>query len=85
MFPTEIETERLVLRRLTRAELPPLEGYERFGRRRSDTVVEETRFVSWEPHGTPKETADFLREAEESWAEREGVHYAVYPAEGEDG
>lgn len=85
MFPVGIETDRLRLRRLTRDELPPLVGYDYFGRRRSDTVAVETRFVSWAPHETPKETHDYLVGVEERWESRETATYAVYPRDGEDG
>ncbi|MFC4357160.1 GNAT family N-acetyltransferase [Halobium salinum] len=85
MFPVGIDTDRLRLRRLTREELPPLVGYEHLGRRRSDAVAEETRFLSWSPHETPKETHDYLERVEDSWDDRGAAHYAVYPREGEDG
>jgi RimJ/RimL family protein N-acetyltransferase len=83
MFPVQIRTDRLRLTRLTRDVLPPLEAYRHFAR--SDTVEEETRFVSWDPHETPKESEEFVAQCERAWEAGEGAVYAVFPRQGERG
>ena len=85
MFPPVVETERLRLRRATRDLLDPLDTYRYLSETHSDTVAEETRYVTWSPHETPKETWEFLEGAEENWDEAEAATYAVYPREGENG
>ena len=79
MFPSVVETERLRLRRATRELLDPPDAYRYFSETHSDTVAEETRYVAWCPHETPKETRDFFESAEERWDEGESAVYAIYP------
>ncbi|WP_101294701.1 hypothetical protein [Halegenticoccus soli] len=77
MFPETIETDRLRLRRLSRETVDPLDAYAHDGK--SDTIEEETRYLSWSPHGTPKETRDALRRFEERWDDAEDAVYAIVP------
>ncbi|ESP87778.1 GNAT family N-acetyltransferase [Candidatus Halobonum tyrrellensis] len=84
MFPERIETERLRLDRHD-AAVDALAMYDGAGRRRSDTVGEETRFLQWRPHEHPKESHDVTERFRESWEDREAATYAVFPREGEDG
>ncbi|WP_129113229.1 GNAT family N-acetyltransferase [Halegenticoccus tardaugens] len=83
MFPETIETDRLRLRRLCRETIDPLDAYEHYGR--SDTIEEETRHLTWEPHATPKETRDAFVSFEERWDDAEDAVYAIFPREGEAG
>lgn len=83
MFPETIETDRLRLRRLTRELVDPLDLYELYAN--SETIEEETRYISWNPHETPKETWHVLGEFEERWDDREDAVYAIVPREGENG
>lgn len=83
MFPERIETKRLRLERLTRELVDPLDCYELYAD--SDTIEEETRYLSWNPHDTPKETWDVISEFEDGWENREDAVYAVFPRKGENG
>ncbi|MCH7660280.1 MAG: GNAT family N-acetyltransferase [Euryarchaeota archaeon] len=83
MFPEAIETERLELERLTRDLVDPLDLYNLYAN--SETIEEETRYISWSPHETPKETWDVLGQFEKRWDKREDAVYAIFPREGEDG
>lgn len=84
MFPVEIRTDRLRLRRATREVVPSLELYEH-GREGAAGVEDVTRYVTWDPYRSPKEAADFLRRIEDRWEAGESAVYAVFPREGEDG
>lgn len=82
MFPAHVETERLHLRRFD--EHVDLEtAHEHF--RRDETVEEELRYITHEPHDTRKETFDLLGEIEEDWEAAERATYAIVPKETEDG
>ncbi|KAB1187759.1 MULTISPECIES: GNAT family N-acetyltransferase [Haloferax] len=85
MFPDEIVTPRLRLRALSREVVDPLEAYDYFAASRSNTIEEETEYVTWNPHETPKEAFDFFKKAEEQHAAAENAIYAIFPREGEDG
>ncbi|EJN59323.1 GNAT family N-acetyltransferase [Halogranum rubrum] len=81
MFPAVIETDRLRLQRFCRETIDTLDLYEYTAK--SDTVEEETRYVTWDPHPTPKLTWDFLTQMEESWENAEDATYCVFPKDGE--
>jgi RimJ/RimL family protein N-acetyltransferase len=83
MFPDVIETERLRLERFDRETIDTLALYEYTAK--TDSIEEETRYVTWDPHMTPKETLDFQTQMEEAWEKRENATYAVFPREGEAG
>ena len=83
MFPAVIETERLRLERFDRETIDTLELYEYTAK--TDSIEEETRYVTWDPHVTPKETWDFQTQMEEAWEKHENATYAVFPREGEAG
>lgn len=85
MFPDEIVTPRLRLRALSREAVDPLDAYDYFGASRSDTIEEETNYVTWNPHETPKEAFDFFKDAEQAHEKAENAIYALSPREGEDG
>ena len=84
MFPERIETDRLRLDRHDTA-VDALSMYDGAGRRRSETVAEETAFLTWRPHEHPKESHDVTGSFRESWEERGAATYAVFPRESEDG
>ncbi|SEL50696.1 GNAT family N-acetyltransferase [Haloferax larsenii] len=85
MFPDEIVTPRLRLRALSREVVDPVDAYDHFAASRSDTIEEETEYVTWSPHQTPKEGFDFLKQAEKGHREAENAIYGIFPREGEDG
>ncbi|MDS0299415.1 GNAT family N-acetyltransferase [Halogeometricum sp. S1BR25-6] len=84
MFPVEIRTDRLSLRRATREEVSPRECYD-YCREDADGIDEVTEYVPWDPHATPKESRDYLVRCEERWDDGEAAAYVVRPREGEDG
>lgn len=84
LFPGRIETDRLVLERLSRETVDVFEFY-RICSRHEPGIDEVTRQLSWEPHATPKETADFVGAVEQDWEDGELASYVVRPGPGEDG
>ena len=83
MFPERIETERLVLERLSAETVDPLAYYEICS---SDPEIETvTEYVTWDPHETPTETLAFLESREAAWSERTSAEYAIRPRESEPG
>ncbi|UVE50511.1 GNAT family N-acetyltransferase [Haloferax larsenii] len=85
MFPDEIVTPRLRLRALSREVVDPVDVYDYFAASRSDTIEEETEYVTWNPYQTPKEGFDFLKQAEKGHREAENAIYGIFPRGGEDG
>ncbi len=83
MFPETIETDRLRLEQLRRERVDPVEAYAHYAN--SETIEEETRYLSWNPHRTPKETWNAFEEFEKRWDEREDAVYAIFPHDGEEG
>jgi ribosomal-protein-alanine N-acetyltransferase len=81
MFPEHIDTERLRLDYLSPETADPLDLYPYL--KRSPEMDEVTAYVSWKPHATPKDTLGFIEHAGEQFENAEGVHYALYPTEGE--
>ncbi len=83
LFPERIETDRLVLSRLSRDTVDPLELYRICS---ADEGIEEvTRYTPWDPHSTVKETAEFLDGCEKRWEDGEGATYVIRPGAGEEG
>ena len=83
MFPVAVETDRL---RLERAAPDAVDVRELYRVASGDDGIDEvTRYVSWDPHETPKETRDFLRACESGWNDAESAQYVVRPRDGEDG
>ena len=83
MFPERIETERLVLERISHDSVDVFELHERYAE--GDGTAEMFEYWDSAPHETVKETADFVDEAERLWADAEAGKYVIRPAEGEDG
>ncbi|WP_135830262.1 GNAT family N-acetyltransferase [Halorussus halobius] len=82
MFPEEIETERLRLRRLCRANVPPRRLY-RHMRADAPDMGEISEYVMWDPHESPQDTREYLGEVERQWDDREQATYAVLVRERE--
>lgn len=83
LFPDRIETERLVLDRLSTETVDPRRYYEVCS---SDRGIEDvTRYTPWDPHETPAESLAFLEGREEAWAEGRSADYAIRPRAGEPG
>jgi RimJ/RimL family protein N-acetyltransferase len=81
-IPERIETDRLRLDRLDEAiDVQTL--YEYAGA--SETIDEETRYMSWTPHDHLKESADVRDSFREKWENLETASYAIFPHEGEEG
>lgn len=81
MFPTEITTDRLRLERLDRA----VDVHELYAVCSDPEMSRVTEHMPWSPHGTPKETAEFLTGQAEAWEADETATYALHPRTGEDG
>jgi RimJ/RimL family protein N-acetyltransferase len=82
LFPARVDTDRLSLRRLSADEIAPVDLYRVCSSSEMDRV---TRYLPWDPHETPKETATFLAEIAEAWDSGDHAAYAIRPREGEDG
>ncbi|WP_436906590.1 GNAT family N-acetyltransferase [Halosimplex marinum] len=83
LFPERIETERLVLEAATTGTVDPLELYEHV-REGAPHIDEVTEYLTWTPHETPKETAEFLELVTEERENGEGATYVVRPKPGEE-
>lgn len=82
LFSERIETERLVLERMCRENVDIDELYRLCSHR--EGIEEETEFLSWDPHSTPKETLEFVTKSEENWDDASDVSYVIRPKAGED-
>jgi ribosomal-protein-alanine N-acetyltransferase len=85
VFPERIETDRLILERLSHETLDIFEFY----RVCSDVDGEEemtevTRYMPWDPHETVNESKEFIDRCEEQWTDGEAVTYVIRPRESED-
>lgn len=83
MFPERIETDRLVLERISHGSVAVFDLNEFY----SKGDAAEKMFQYWDssPHQTVKETYDYVEEAERLWDEAAGAKYVIRPREGEDG
>lgn len=84
MFPELIDTDRLRLERIDRA-ITARQFYAAAGAGQTETIAEETTYVSWDPHEHLKESANVLTDFEQQWRAHEGASYVVIPREGEPG
>ncbi|WP_058366003.1 GNAT family N-acetyltransferase [Haloparvum sedimenti] len=83
MFPETFETERL---RFEPRWPERVDVHELYDICSNDPGIDEiTEYVSWSPHETPKETAEFLERGRTKWDDREAAGYVIRPREGEDG
>ena len=83
LFPNRIESERLVYERLHPETTDPLELYQHVNPNAPD-IEAITRYVPWDPHESPKETADFIQDCGDAFDAGEDAHYVVRPTEGDD-
>jgi ribosomal-protein-alanine N-acetyltransferase len=81
LFPERIETERLVFEPTHEVDVHRM--YQVCGK--DENIEEITQYMPWDPHATPKETAEFLEGQAEQWEDGESAGYVIRPAEGEDG
>jgi [ribosomal protein S5]-alanine N-acetyltransferase len=83
LFPERIETDRLVLSRLSHDAVDLFKFYRICS---ADEGIEEvTRYMPWGPHSTVKETAEFVDGCEKRWDDGEAANYVIRPGEREDG
>ncbi|WP_323675684.1 GNAT family protein [Halorubellus sp. PRR65] len=81
LFPRVFETERLRFERIDPGTVDALDVYPYVSS--EDGIEDATRYMTWEPHGHPKETFEFLRAvAAANDAATDGT-YALYPKAGE--
>lgn len=86
LFPTVIETDRLRLEALHVDDFEHADVREFYDVCSSDPDIEEiTRYLTWDPHRTPKDTLEFLEHVSEQREASDGGSYAIYPREDEDG
>ena len=69
--PANWQTERLLLRKSTRADAAPA-----FASYTSDPEV--PRYMIWRPHQSPAETEEFLRRCEEGWEARTAFSWSLW-------
>jgi RimJ/RimL family protein N-acetyltransferase len=81
LFPARMESDRLVYERLHPEAIDPLELYEHVNPEAPD-IDAITRYVPWEPHESPKETADFVRDCGDAFVAGDDATYVVRPTEG---
>ena len=84
LFSGRLEAERLHLERLCHDTVDIFEYHEVRSRHEPD-IEEVTEYLPWDPHGTVKETADYLDALEKEWANGTRTEYLIRPKEGEDG
>jgi RimJ/RimL family protein N-acetyltransferase len=77
LFPERIETDRLLLDRLSFDTVEPLELYELSRTDGWATATDE--HMPWFGFDRPDQVCDFIEECEDDWADREGAAYAVRP------
>jgi len=77
MFPEEIETESLVLRRLSTDNVDVFDLYDLFAAG-TEGVEEVFEHVLQEPYDTVKAASERLEKAESRWADGEQAQYGIY-------
>jgi RimJ/RimL family protein N-acetyltransferase len=82
MFPTEIQTERLRLVRLSGETISLWALYDHM-HDDAPHIDEVCRYTKWEPHESVMETHEYLDEVESKWEANEQATYAIYPNAGE--
>ena len=81
LFPERVETDRLVLRRLSRETIDLREFYDVCAH--DDGIDRVTEHLTWDPHPHPESTREFVTAMEDAWDDGEGAHYLVFPREAE--
>lgn len=83
LFPETIRTDRL---RMDLVRSDGIDLFEFYEHAAHDPDIEEiTRYLTWDPHDTPKDTLEFVEHVGKQYREAEGATYAIRPREGEDG
>ncbi|WP_435194832.1 GNAT family N-acetyltransferase [Natronomonas sp. EA1] len=82
LFPEEMASERLRFERVHPDETDVFEFYEH-QKRGAPGIDAITRYVTWDPAATPKETAEFIEHCGEQFEAGEGATYVARPREGE--
>jgi RimJ/RimL family protein N-acetyltransferase len=77
MFPREIETERLDLRKFCGDEVEVFELYDLFAAR-NQNIDDVFEYVPREPYSTVTDARDQLDTAEAQWDDGAGAWYAIY-------
>lgn len=85
LFPERIETDRLVLEQLCHEKVDLFENYRHLSECEEDIEEVLEYIAGFDPHQTPKETKDFIDDAEDSWDKDEMAWYVIRPKETEDG
>lgn len=83
MFPARIETDRLVLERISHGTVDVSRLHEFY--RDDEDAAEMFEYWDSSPHDTFEETVEYVDEAEQMWEEGRGAKYVIRPKEGEDG
>ena len=84
LFPERLETERLTLQALTTGAIEPLELYP-ISSDHEPAIDEITRYLTWEPHQTPKDSLEFIEMVTSKREEAASATYILRPKAGEDG
>lgn len=82
LFPETLESDRLRYEALRPETFNPLDFYQ-YVNADAPHIDEITRYVTWDPHETPKESAEFIERSGEQFANGEASQYALYATEGE--
>lgn len=82
LFPAEMESERLRYERLHPDDFDPFELYQHVQAGAPD-VDEITKYVTWDPHGHPKETFDWVEQRGAEFESGDDATYLLRPKEGE--
>ena len=84
LFPTAARSPRLRYELVHPDRFDPYDLYEH-ARAGAPDIDEVTTWMTWDPHAHPKETAEFVEFVGGQFDDDEGVTFAVYPRDGEDG
>ncbi len=84
MFPERIATDRLELTALTPENVDVLDYYEICSGNAGDEMAAVTEHLPWEPHDTPKETADYLDRLADQRAAGENAEFLVRPSDSDE-
>lgn len=81
MFPAQIETDRLRLEQLTLDHLFDVYNH---ANEDAEAIDEITRYVTWSPHRSLKETHDMIVQQEKQWEDGNGATFVVRPKDDEE-
>jgi len=84
LFPQRIETDRLELEALTAETIDALTLY-RIASRHEPAIDEITKYLTWNPHETPKDSLAFIETVTAEREDGDGAAYLIRPREGEEG